>query len=86
VKDPDTDSDEVGQSFQNKSAVQLASVRRLQIFGQGAQLGNKYRFCMGMTDRPLSATNFDAILSCLMLWELKSIDVSQELPVKFAAP
>jgi hypothetical protein len=61
-------------------------VRRLQIFGQGAQLGNKYRFCMGMTDRPSRATNFDTILSSLVLWEWKSIDVSWELPVKIAAP
>jgi hypothetical protein len=60
-------------------------VRRLQIFGQGAQLGNKYRFCMGMTDRPSRATNFDTILSCLVLWEWRSIDVSRKLPVKIAA-
>jgi hypothetical protein len=86
VKDSDTDSDEVGRSFQNKLAKQLALLRRLQIFGQGAQLGNKYRFCMGMTDQPLRATNFDTISSCLVLWEWKSIDVSWELPVKIAAP
>ncbi len=36
-----------------------ARVRRLQIFGQGVQLRNKYWFCMGMTDRPSCATNFD---------------------------
>jgi hypothetical protein len=61
-------------------------VRRLQIFGQGAQLGNKYRFCMGMTDRPSRATNFDTIYYCLVLLEWKSIDVSRELPVKIVAP
>jgi hypothetical protein len=61
-------------------------VRRLQIFGQGAQLGNKYQFCMGMTDRPSRTTNFDMILSCLMLWEWKSIDVSREQPMKITAP
>jgi hypothetical protein len=40
-----------------------------------------------MTDRPSRTTNFDTILSCLVLWEWKSIDVSWwELPVKIAAP
>ncbi len=74
-----------GKAFEtNKQNIGL--VRRLQIFGQGAQLGNKYRFCMGITDLPSRATNFDAILSCLVLWEWKSIDVSRELPVKIAAP
>jgi hypothetical protein len=58
----------------------------LQIFGQGVQLGNKYQFCMGMTDRPSRATNFDMILSCLVLREWKSIDVLRELPVKITAP
>jgi hypothetical protein len=61
-------------------------VQRLQIFGQGAQLGNKYQFCMGMTDWPSRATNYNMILSCLVLWEWKSIDVSWELPMKIAAP
>jgi hypothetical protein len=40
---------------------------------------------MGMTDRPSRATNFDTILSCLVLWEWKCINVSRELPVKIAA-
>ena len=61
-------------------------VRRLLMFGQWALLGNKYRFCIGMTDRPSRATNFDTILSCLVLWEWKSIDVLRALPVKIAAP
>jgi hypothetical protein len=39
-----------------------------------------------MTDRPSRAMNFDTILSCLVLWEWKSIDVSRELLVKIAAP
>jgi hypothetical protein len=50
------------------------------------QLGTKYQFCMGITDRPSRATNFDTNLSCLVLWEWKSINVSWELPVKIAAP
>jgi hypothetical protein len=38
-------------------------------------------------DRPaLTRHKFDTILSCLVLWEWKSIDVSRELPVKIAAP
>ena len=86
AKDSDTDSDEVGRSFRDNTSETIGLVRRLLIFGQGAQLGNKYRFCMGMTDRPSRATNFDTILSCLVLWEWKSIDVSRELPVKIAAP
>jgi hypothetical protein len=57
-----------GEAFETIS-VTIGLVQRLQIFGQGAQLGNKYRFCMGMTDQPLRATNFDTILSCLVMWE-----------------
>ncbi len=67
-------------------SITISLVRRLQIFGQGAQLGNKYRFCMGMTEWPTCAMNFDTILSCLVLLERKSIDVSWELPVKLLLP
>ncbi len=74
-----------GEAFET-IRVTIGLVQRLQNFGQGAQLGNKYRFCMEMTDRPLRATNFDTILSCPVLWEWKSIDVSRELPMKIAAP
>ncbi len=51
-----------------------------------AQLKTKYRFCMGITDWPSRATNFNTNFSCLVLWERKSINVSWELPVKIAAP
>jgi hypothetical protein len=76
----------LGKTFETIRAKQCL-VQRLQIFRPWAQLGIKYRFCMGRTDRPLRTTNFDTILSCLMLWEWKSIDVSRKLlPVKIAVP
>jgi hypothetical protein len=68
-----------GEAFKTIS-VTIGLVQRLQIFGQGAQLRNKYRFCMGMTDRPSRATNFDTILSCLVLWEWKSIEFLGNYP------
>jgi hypothetical protein len=74
-----------GKAFKTIS-ITIGLVQRLQIFGQGVQHGNKYPFCMGMTDRPLHAMNFDTILPSLVLWEWKSIDVSRELPVKIATP
>jgi hypothetical protein len=84
-KTPILTQTKLGEAFETIS-VTIGLVQRLQIFGQGAQLENKYRFCMEMTDRPSRATNFDSILSCLVLWEWKSMDVSWELPVKIAAP
>jgi hypothetical protein len=78
---------------QTKSGEALETIIAKQLLGAkvanlwtGVQLGNKYRFCMGMIDWPSCATNFDTILSCLVLWEWKSIDVSWELTVKIAAP
>jgi hypothetical protein len=59
-------------------------VASLQAGGRRSE--KNYQFCMGRTDRPLRATNFDTILSCLVLWEWRNIDVSWELPVKIAVP
>ncbi len=62
-----------GEAFKTITAKQLAWCEGCKSLDRGAQLGNKYRFCMGMTDRPSRATNFDTNLSCLVLWEWKSI-------------
>jgi hypothetical protein len=49
-------------------------------------LGTKYQDCMRLTDRPLYTTNLIQYYYFLVLQEWRSIDVSWELTVKFAAP
>ncbi len=76
----------LGKAFKTMVAKQLAWCKSCESLDSGRSLEPSTSSVWEEQTGPRMPQIFDMILFCLVLWELKSTDVSWELPVKIAVP